>query len=217
MKDERNGEPLPVIKKNLPDVIYPGVPIAGADSEAPAVEPAEEATAYEPQFTPEEKKAYGTAALFSLVLLVVCLCFSNSFIENAFFSRKDTYGYVPLDSMKFFGIVPPPIFLVYCVLALGLPVLVALFARFVCSKRPISHRAWVWGVFLLYFGAIAIVAIRMYSKFLFLQCLIFFILCFVILLYDKDNKPKNVREFIDSTSEIMGDIYDEVKSDLDKK
>ena len=30
MKDERNGEPLPVMKKNLPEVMHPGVPIAGA-------------------------------------------------------------------------------------------------------------------------------------------------------------------------------------------
>lgn len=213
MKNENGGEPLPVIKKNLPDTIYPGVPI----EEMPAAEPADEAAADEPQFTPEEKKAYGDAALLSLVLLPVCFFFSNSFIEKVFFSRKGAYGYVPPESLKFFGVVPPPIFLVYCVLVLGVPVLIALFARFVCSKRPISHHAWVWGIFLLYFGAIALAAIRIYSKFLFLQCLIFFILCFIILLYDKDNKPKNAQEFIDSTSEIAGDIYDEVKSDLDKK
>lgn len=42
------------MKKDLPEEIYPGVPIAGADSEAPALQ-AEEAAAQKP--TPEEEKA----------------------------------------------------------------------------------------------------------------------------------------------------------------
>ena len=43
----------PVIKKSLPEEIYPGMPIAGAGSEAPALQ-AEEAAPQKP--TPEEEK-----------------------------------------------------------------------------------------------------------------------------------------------------------------
>lgn len=50
---EANKTPA-VMKKDLPEEIYPGVPIAGADSEAPALQ-AEEAAAQKP--TPEEEKA----------------------------------------------------------------------------------------------------------------------------------------------------------------
>ena len=69
----------PVIKKSLPEEIYPGVPIAGAGSEAPTPQ-AEEASPQKP--TPEEEKVterelakvnagaaiYGVALVLALIL-----------------------------------------------------------------------------------------------------------------------------------------------------
>ena len=54
MPTENKTPAPPVIKKSLPEEIYPGVPIAGAGSEAPALQ-AEEAAPQKP--TPEEEKA----------------------------------------------------------------------------------------------------------------------------------------------------------------
>ena len=79
MKEENKTPAPPVIKKDLPEEIYPGVPIAGAGSEAPTPQ-AEEAAAQKP--TPEEKKVterelakvnagaaiYGVALVLALIL-----------------------------------------------------------------------------------------------------------------------------------------------------
>lgn len=54
MPTENKTPAPPVIKKSLPEEIYPGSPIAGAGSEAPALQ-AEEAAVQKP--TPEEEKA----------------------------------------------------------------------------------------------------------------------------------------------------------------
>ena len=70
-----------VMKKDLPDELYPGAPIAGAGSEAPAPE-AEEAAVQKPPPTPEEEKVterelakvnagaaiYGVALVLALIL-----------------------------------------------------------------------------------------------------------------------------------------------------
>ena len=75
---EANKTPA-VMKKDLPEEIYPGMPIEGAGSEAPALQ-AEEAAAQKP--TPEEEKAterelakvnagaaiYGVALVLALIL-----------------------------------------------------------------------------------------------------------------------------------------------------
>ena len=72
----------PVIKKDLPDELYPGAPIAGAGSEAPALQMEEAAPPQKPQPTPEEEKAterelakvsagaviYGIALVLALIL-----------------------------------------------------------------------------------------------------------------------------------------------------
>lgn len=204
--------------KNLPEVMYPGVPLAGAGSDAPAPksefkqddEVSIEITSPKPQFTTEEKNAYGIAGVFSLVLLVICFFFSNNFIEKIFFLHKEEYNYTPKTAMKFFGIVPPPILLVYCIFAVALPVFIALFARFICAKKPINHLCWVWGLYLMYYVAIVISAIRISSGFLFVLCLVFFVLCFFILLHNKDKKPKNLKEFIKYTSKIVGEILNDM-------
>lgn len=79
MKEENKTPAPPVIKKDLPDTIYPGAPIAGAGSEAPALQ-AEEASPHKP--TPEEEKVterelakvnagaaiYGVALVLALIL-----------------------------------------------------------------------------------------------------------------------------------------------------
>lgn len=204
--------------KNLPEVMYPGVPLAGAGSDAPAPKselkkdeevPAKNALP-KPQFTAEEKNAYGNAGVFSLVLLVICFFFSNNFIEKIFFLHKEEYNYTPKMAMKFFGIVPPPILLVYCIFAVALPVFIALFARFVCAKKPINHLCWVWGLYLMYYVAIVISAIRISSGFLFVLCLVFFVLCFFILLHNKENRPKTLKEFMKYTSEIVGEILNDM-------
>ena len=79
MKEENKTPAPPVIKKDLPDELYPGAPIAGAGSEAPALQ-AEEASPQKP--TPEEERAterelakvnagaaiYGVALVLALIL-----------------------------------------------------------------------------------------------------------------------------------------------------
>ena len=81
MKEANKTPAPPVIKKDLPDELYPGVPIAGAGSEAPALQ-AEEAAPQKPPPTPEEEKAterelakvnagaaiYGVALVLALIL-----------------------------------------------------------------------------------------------------------------------------------------------------
>lgn len=75
---EKASQPA-ILKKDLPDELYPGAPIAGAGSEAPALQ-AEEAAAQKP--TPEEEKVterelakvnagaaiYGVALVLALIL-----------------------------------------------------------------------------------------------------------------------------------------------------
>ena len=70
------------MKKDLPDELYPGAPIAGAGSEAPALQAEEDAPPHKPQPTPEEEKAterelakvsagaviYGIALVLALIL-----------------------------------------------------------------------------------------------------------------------------------------------------
>ena len=81
MKEENKTPAPPVIKKSLPEEIYPGAPIAGAGSEAPALQ-AEEDAAQKPPPTPEEEKVterdlakvnagaaiYGVALVLALIL-----------------------------------------------------------------------------------------------------------------------------------------------------
>ena len=81
MPTENKTPAPPVIKKDLPEEIYPGAPIAGAGSEAPALQ-AEEAAPQKPPPTPEEEKAterelakvsagaviYGIALVLALIL-----------------------------------------------------------------------------------------------------------------------------------------------------
>lgn len=81
MKEENKTPAPPVIKKSLPEEIYPGAPIAGAGSEAPALQ-AEEDAPQKPPPTPEEEKVterelakvnagaaiYGVALVLALIL-----------------------------------------------------------------------------------------------------------------------------------------------------
>ena len=82
MPTENKTPAPPVIKKDLPDELYPGVPIAGAGSEAPTPQAEEAAPPHKPQPTPEEEKAterelakvsagaviYGIALVLALIL-----------------------------------------------------------------------------------------------------------------------------------------------------
>ena len=77
---EKASKPA-ILKKDLPDELYPGAPIAGAGSEAPALQ-AEEAAPQKPPPTPEEEKVterelakvnagaaiYGVALVLALIL-----------------------------------------------------------------------------------------------------------------------------------------------------
>ena len=77
---EKASKPA-ILKKDLPEELYPGVPIAGAGSEAPTPQ-AEEAAPQKPPPTPEEEKAterelakvsagaviYGIALVLALIL-----------------------------------------------------------------------------------------------------------------------------------------------------
>ena len=77
---EKASKPA-ILKKDLPDELYPGAPIAGAGSEAPTPQ-AEEDAPQKPQPTPEEEKAterelakvsagaviYGIALVLALIL-----------------------------------------------------------------------------------------------------------------------------------------------------
>ena len=79
MKEENKAPAPPVIKKDLPDELYPGMPIEDTGSEAPTPQ-AEEAAAQKP--TPEEEKVterelakvnagaaiYGVALVLALIL-----------------------------------------------------------------------------------------------------------------------------------------------------
>ena len=81
MPTENKTPAPPVIKKSLPDELYPGAPIAGAGSEAPALQ-AEEDAPQKPPPTPEKEKAterelakvnagaaiYGVALVLALIL-----------------------------------------------------------------------------------------------------------------------------------------------------
>jgi len=224
MPDE-NKAPT-VLKKDLPDELRPGVPIAGAGSEAPAPQ-AEESAPQEPQPTPETDElpkramskanptkaqdAYGTAALLSLLLLVVCFFFSLDFLKDIFLSHKEDYAYVPPEGFEFFGTAPLPVLLMYSLFALGLPVLIALFARFVCAKMPLDPIAKIWGIYFAYYVAVTLVSLEIQSKLLALLCGIFFIVCFYILAHDKAKKPRNFAEFAEYSSALAARAAAEIE------
>ena len=231
MPDE-NKAPT-VLKKYLPDELYPGVPIAGAGSEAPAPQ-AEESAPPKPQPTPETGKpaahddeppkramskanptkaqdAYGTAALLSLLLLVVCFFFSLDFLKDIFLSHKEDYAYVPPEGFEFFGTAPLPVLLMYSLFALGLPVLIALFARFVCAKMPLDPIAKIWGIYFAYYVAVTLVSLEIQSKLLALLCGIFFIVCFYILAHDKAKEPRSFAEFAEYSSALAARAAAEIE------
>lgn len=220
VKEESKMSAPPVIKKDLPDELYPGVPVEKtacaapapqAEEPAPQEQPEEEAVTYDEQpktakskATPSKAQdAYGTAALFSLILLVVCFFFSSNFLKNVFLSHKEDYSYVPPENFKFLGTAPLPVLLMYSLFAIGLPVLVALFARFVCAKMPLDPIIKIWKLYFAYFFAVALVSIRIQSPFLAFLCEIFFVVCFYILAHDKAKKPRSLSEFVEYASELV--------------
>ena len=232
MTDENKPPAEPLLKKNIPDVLYPGVPIgeaaeeqkeiaAGAGSPPPSSEeqPGEEAVTYDEQpktvktkaKPSKEQDAYGTAAMLSFILLTVCFFFSSNFLEDIFLSRKGDYAYVPPKDLEFLGTAPPPILLTYSMLAVGLPVLVALFARFTCAKIPLDPILKVWGIYLGYFAVITLVSLEIQSIFLAFLCGIFFIVCFYILAYDKARKPRSLFEFIEYASELSARAAEKIE------
>ncbi len=94
MQDE-NKTPA-VLKKDLPDELYPGVPIAGAGSEAPAPQ-AEEAVPPKP--TPEEAKNKEEKILIGELIFKILFCLNIYFIYEFF--RK---SFSAFDQMRESGI-----------------------------------------------------------------------------------------------------------------
>ena len=105
MTDENKPTAESVLKKNIPNVLYPGVPIeetveeqkeiaaeAGSPPTSSEEKPEEEAVTYDEQpktvktkaKPSKEQDAYGTATLLSLILLTVCFFFSSNFLEDIF-------------------------------------------------------------------------------------------------------------------------------------
>ena len=72
-----------VLKKDLPDELYPGVPIAGAGSEAPAPQ-AEKDAPQKP--TPEEEKAAAEKNRVGAIIFRVLYCVNLYFLAAAFYS-----------------------------------------------------------------------------------------------------------------------------------
>lgn len=99
MKSENGGESLPVVKKNLPDTIYPGVPI----EETPATEPAEEAAAGVGSEAPPsaEEKEQAEKHRVGLIIFRVLYVLNLYFIAKAFdaavlaFSEMEKAGVEP--------------------------------------------------------------------------------------------------------------------------
>ena len=81
---EKASKPA-ILKKDLPDELYPGVPIAGAGSEAPALQ-AEEAAVQKPPPTPEEEKAKAEKNRVGAIIFRVLYCVSLYFFAAAFYS-----------------------------------------------------------------------------------------------------------------------------------
>ena len=79
---EANKTPA-VMKKDLPDELYPGAPIAGAGSEAPALQ-AEEASPQKP--TPEEEKAKAEKHRVGSIIFKVLYVLNLYFIAKAFYA-----------------------------------------------------------------------------------------------------------------------------------
>ena len=107
MKEANKTPAPPVIKKSLPDELYPGAPIAGAGSEAPAPE-AEEAAPHKP--TPEEEKAKAEKHRVGSIIFKVLYVLNLYFIAKAFyaavlvFSEMEKAGVEPKIINLLFGL-----------------------------------------------------------------------------------------------------------------
>ena len=121
MKEENKTPAAPVIKKSLPDELYPGAPIeetpaaeasadeptAGIGSEAPALQ-AEEAAPQKP--TPEEEKAKAEKHRVGSIIFKVLYVLNLYFIAKAFyaavlvFSEMEKAGVEPKIINLLFGL-----------------------------------------------------------------------------------------------------------------
>ena len=105
MKEANKTPAPPVIKKSLPEEIYPGVPIAGAGSEAPALQ-AEEASPQKP--TPEEEKAKAEKHRVGSIIFKVLYVLNLYFIAKAFYAAVLVFS-----EMKKAGVEPKIINLLF--------------------------------------------------------------------------------------------------------
>lgn len=111
MKEENKAPAPPVIKKSLPEEIYPGVPIAGAGSEAPALQ-AEEASPQKP--TPEEEKVTerelakvnAGAAIYGVALVLVLILALGPYLKFAIsiFEISESFSYKKPFVVGFLGL-----------------------------------------------------------------------------------------------------------------
>ena len=111
MKEENKTPAPPVIKKSLPEEIYPGAPIAGAGSEAPALQ-AEEASPQKP--TPEEEKVTerelakvnAGAAIYGVALVLALILALGPYLKFAIsiFEMSESFSYKKPFVVGFLGL-----------------------------------------------------------------------------------------------------------------
>lgn len=113
MKEENKTPAPPVIKKSLPEEIYPGVPIAGAGSEAPTPQ-AEEDAPQKPPPTPEEEKVTerelakvnAGAAIYGVALVLALILTFGPYIKFAIsiFEISESFSYKKPFVVGFLGL-----------------------------------------------------------------------------------------------------------------
>ena len=113
MKEENKTPAPPVIKKSLPEEIYPGVPIAGAGSEAPTPQ-AEEASPQKPPPTPEEEKVTerelakvnAGAAIYGVALVLALILALGPYLKFAIsiFEMSESFSYKKPFVVGFLGL-----------------------------------------------------------------------------------------------------------------
>ena len=109
---EKASKPA-ILKKDLPDELYPGVPIAGAGSEAPALQ-AEEAAAQKPPPTPEEEKVTerelakvnAGAAIYGVALVLALILALGPYLKFAIsiFEMSESFSYKKPFVVGFLGL-----------------------------------------------------------------------------------------------------------------
>ena len=214
MTDENKPTAESVLKKNIPDVLYPGVPIEEQRkmdrAEAPVLQgtKTEDCETQKKPLSPEEKNRLKKEAklyigmLFYLALLVVwqiincSLAAKIAMLPQEFVGGKNLINEISCSEM-----------FLLCNSLIFYPIAACIFIRFAFVKAPMKGNSWNWIVSAPpYYFAYKWFASEIGNRNLYICMVISFFATIYIFFYDKNVKVKSLRDFLSYSAQIFKEI-----------